>query len=158
VGEWVPSRRPRDTRSAKLRYHWRLNGCREQKLTLNGVTKRDRFDPLLCLARSGTRSRSRAGVSAPEKRAAGGYAMTITTLSSRELNHDVTRAKKAANNGPVFIIDRGKPAYVLLSFEAYQKLTQQRRNIANTRVMPGVEDIEFNPPRANVQTRPADLT
>ncbi|WP_323073820.1 type II toxin-antitoxin system prevent-host-death family antitoxin [Mycetohabitans endofungorum] len=84
--------------------------------------------------------------------------MTITTLSSRELNHDVTRAKKAANNGPVFITDRGKPAHVLLSFEAYQKLTQQRRNIANTLAMPGVEDIEFNPPRANVQTRPADLT
>jgi prevent-host-death family protein len=84
--------------------------------------------------------------------------MTITTLSSRELNHDVTRAKKAANNGPVFITDRGKPAHVLLSFEAYQKLTQQRRNIADTLAMPGVEDIEFNPPCANVQTRLVDLT
>ena len=43
--------------------------------------------------------------------------MTITTLSSRELNQDVTRAKKATRNGPVFITDRGKPAHVLLSFE-----------------------------------------
>ena len=56
--------------------------------------------------------------------------MTITTLSSRELNQDVTRAKKATSKGPVIITDRGKPAHVLLRFEDYQKLTQQRRNIA----------------------------
>ncbi|CAJ3266186.1 type II toxin-antitoxin system Phd/YefM family antitoxin [Burkholderia pseudomallei] len=83
--------------------------------------------------------------------------MTITTLSSRELNQDVTKAKKAAKEGPVFITDRGKPAHVLLSFEEYQKLTQQRRNIADALAMPGVEDIEFNPPRANITTRPAEL-
>ena len=49
--------------------------------------------------------------------------MTITTLSSRELNQDVTRAKKATKRGPVFITDRGKPAHVLLSFADYQRLT-----------------------------------
>lgn len=43
--------------------------------------------------------------------------MTITTLSSRELNQDVSRAKRAARHGPVLITDRGKPAHVLLSFE-----------------------------------------
>jgi PHD/YefM family antitoxin component YafN of YafNO toxin-antitoxin module len=52
--------------------------------------------------------------------------MTITTLSSRELNQDVTRAKKATSKRPVIITDRGKPAHVLLRFEDYQKLTQQR--------------------------------
>lgn len=83
--------------------------------------------------------------------------MTITTLSSRELNQDVTKAKKAAKEGPVFITDRGKPAHVLLSFEEYQKITQQRRNIADALAMPGVEDIEFNPPRANITTRPAEF-
>ncbi|MCY0855309.1 type II toxin-antitoxin system Phd/YefM family antitoxin [Cupriavidus sp. D39] len=83
--------------------------------------------------------------------------MTITTLSSRELNQDVTRAKKATRDGPVFITDRGKPAHVLLSFEDYQKLTQQRRNIADALAMPGVEDIEFDPPRANLGSRPANL-
>lgn len=84
--------------------------------------------------------------------------MTITTLSSRELNQDVTRAKKATINGPVFITDRGKPAHVLLSFDEYQKLTQQRRNIADALAMPAAEDIEFSPPRANIETRPADFT
>ncbi|SCU89644.1 Antitoxin of toxin-antitoxin stability system [Cupriavidus necator] len=84
--------------------------------------------------------------------------MTITTLTSRELNQDVTRAKKATKDGPVFITHRGKPAHVLLSFEEYQRLTQQRRNIADALAMPGVDGVEFNPPHANIRIRPADLT
>ena len=36
----------------------------------------------------------------------------ITTLSSREFNQNASEAKKAANNGPVFITDRGRPAHV----------------------------------------------
>lgn len=84
--------------------------------------------------------------------------MTITTLSSRELNQDVSRAKKAAKNGPVFITDRGKTAHVLLSFSEYQKLTQQRRNIADALALPGVEDIDFDPPRAEISARPADFS
>jgi prevent-host-death family protein len=84
--------------------------------------------------------------------------MTITTLSSRELNQDVTRAKKAAKNGPVFITDRGKPAHVLLSIEEYQRLTKQRRNIANSLAMPGIADIEFEPQRMRIEPRPADFS
>lgn len=84
--------------------------------------------------------------------------MTITTLSSRELNQDVTRAKKATSKGPVIITDRGKPAHVLLRFEDYQKLTQQRRNIADALAMPGVADIEFEPLRLGLGVKPADLS
>jgi PHD/YefM family antitoxin component YafN of YafNO toxin-antitoxin module len=43
--------------------------------------------------------------------------MTVTTLSSGEFNQDTSRAKKAAQRGPVFITDRGRPANVLLSIE-----------------------------------------
>ena len=84
--------------------------------------------------------------------------MTITTLSSRELNQDVTKAKKATRNGPVFITDRGKPAHVLLSFVEYQKLVRQRRNIADALAMPGVEEIDFDPPRVEIDTQPADFS
>lgn len=84
--------------------------------------------------------------------------MTITTLSSRELNQDVTRAKKATKNGPVFITDRGKPAHVLLSIEEYQRLTGQRRNIADSLAMPDVAEIEFEPPRTMIDTRSTDFT
>ena len=84
--------------------------------------------------------------------------MTITTLSSRELNQDVTRAKKAAKSGPVFITDRGKPAHVLLSIEEYQRLTKQRRNIADSLAMPDIADIEFEPPRVTIGAQPADFS
>lgn len=84
--------------------------------------------------------------------------MAITTFSSRELNQDVTRAKRAAENGPVFITDRGRPAHVLLSFEDYQRLTKQRRSIADALGMAKGADIAFDPPRMVIETRPADLS
>ncbi len=84
--------------------------------------------------------------------------MTITTLSSREFNQDVGRAKKAAGKGPVFITDRGRPAHVLLTIEDYQRITGQRASIVELLAMPGVEDIAFEPPCARDLPRPADLS
>jgi prevent-host-death family protein len=83
--------------------------------------------------------------------------MPLTILSSRELNQNVARAKKAAKDGPVFITDRGKPAYVFLSIEEYQRLTKQRRNIADSLAMPNVADIEFEPQRVTIESRPGDF-
>jgi len=84
--------------------------------------------------------------------------MTTTTLSSRAFNQDTSRAKKAAQNGPVFITDRGRPAHVLLSIEEYQKMLGEAASIIDMLAMPGVEDIEFNPPRAENLFRPADFS
>ena len=84
--------------------------------------------------------------------------MTITTLSSRDFNQGASEAKRAANKGPVFITDRGKPAHVLLSFDDYQRLTQQRRNIADALAMPDADDGEFEPPRVNIEPRSVDFS
>jgi prevent-host-death family protein len=84
--------------------------------------------------------------------------MTITTISSREFNQAGSEAKRAANKGPVFITDRGRPAHVLMSFEEYQRLTKQRRNIADSLAMPEVADIDFEPPKVNIDVRPADFS
>ncbi|BCO27486.1 hypothetical protein MIZ03_2374 [Rhodoferax lithotrophicus] len=84
--------------------------------------------------------------------------MTITTLTSREFNQGASEAKRAANNGPVFITDRGRPAHVLMSFADYQRLTKQRRNIADALAMPGMADIEFDPPRVTIEAQPADFS
>ena len=84
--------------------------------------------------------------------------MSVTTLSSREFNQDTSRAKKAASKGPVFITDRGKPAHVLLSIEEYQRLSGQRRNIIDVLSMPGLADIEFDPPRLQVSVQPMDFS
>ena len=83
--------------------------------------------------------------------------MTITTMSSRELNQDVSRAKRAAKNGPVFITDRGKPAHVLLSYEEYQRLTCKRRNIVEVLSMPGLSSIQVEFPRSRELPRPASF-
>jgi prevent-host-death family protein len=84
--------------------------------------------------------------------------MPITTLSSREFNQDTSRAKKAATEGPVFITDRGKPAHVLLSIEEYQRITAKRRSIVDALAMPGLSDIEFDPPRSRELPRAADFS
>jgi prevent-host-death family protein len=81
-----------------------------------------------------------------------------STFSSREFNQDSSGAKKATKNGPVFITDRGRPAHVLMSIEDYQKLTGTN-NIIELLAMPGIENIEFEPPRMDGQIfRPADLS
>jgi Antitoxin Phd_YefM, type II toxin-antitoxin system len=66
--------------------------------------------------------------------------MSITTLSSRQFNQDASKAKKAAQSGPVFITDRGRPAHVLLTFEAYQEMTGGRNKISDLLAMPGIDD------------------
>lgn len=80
--------------------------------------------------------------------------MTITTMTSREFNQRVSRAKKAAMNGPVFITDRGKPAHVVLTFEEYKKITGYC-SLADALEVDGLEDIEFEPPKLNIGLKPA---
>jgi len=84
--------------------------------------------------------------------------MPITTLSSREFNQDTSRAKKAADHGPVFITDRGKPAHVLLSIQEYQRLTGGHQKIADLLAMPGMEDFELDIPTRRDLPQPADLS
>jgi prevent-host-death family protein len=84
--------------------------------------------------------------------------MAVTTLTSREFNQDTSGAKKAAQRGPVFITDRGRPAHVLLTIEDYQRLTGGNMSLAEALAQPGGADFEFKPPRAGAGIfRPADL-
>lgn len=84
--------------------------------------------------------------------------MAITTLTSREFNQDVSRAKKAANNGPVFITDSERPTHVLLSIEEYRRLATKHQKIGGLLAMPGVEEIEFEPPHARDLAAAAELS
>jgi prevent-host-death family protein len=85
--------------------------------------------------------------------------MAITSVSSREFNQDVSKAKRAAVNGPVFITDRGHPSHVLLSIEEYQKITDKKESIVELLAMPDAADIDFEPPRLNKELyKPADLS
>jgi prevent-host-death family protein len=85
--------------------------------------------------------------------------MPITTLTSRDFNQDTGGAKRAAERGPVFITDRGKPAHVLLTIEDYRKLTDRHVSIVDLLGMAGAADVEFEPPRLSGPiSKPADLS
>jgi prevent-host-death family protein len=69
--------------------------------------------------------------------------MMISTFTSREFNQDVSKIKKAAAHGPVFITDRGHPAHVLLTIDDYLKLSKMQESIVDLLAMPEAGNIEF---------------
>jgi prevent-host-death family protein len=81
-----------------------------------------------------------------------------TTLTSREFNQDAGGAKRAAEEGPVYITDRGRPAHVLLSIDEYRRLTEPASSIVDLIAMPVDEDIDFEPIRARLDLRAADFS
>ena len=84
--------------------------------------------------------------------------MTVTTMTGREFNRDVSKAKRQAKRGPVVITSRGRAAHVLLTIEAYASLTKQDARMADLLAMPEAAGIEFDPPRLpGGMYRPADL-
>ena len=85
--------------------------------------------------------------------------MSITTISSRELNQDVSKAKRAALSGPVFITDRGHTAHVLLTIDEYQKITDKKESIVELLAMPEAAAIEIEMPRLDKELyKPADFS
>ena len=84
--------------------------------------------------------------------------MAVTTFTSRELNQDLARAKRAAQSGPVIITDRGRPAHVLLSIDDYRRLAGKNRNLAESLSMSGLADTDFEPARLRIESPRADLS
>ena len=78
-----------------------------------------------------------------------------TQMSSREFNQDTSGAKKAAEQGPVYITDRGRPAHVLLTFEAYERLVGPHRALDLLAEPDGVAEIEFVAPKSADLAQPA---
>jgi hypothetical protein len=81
--------------------------------------------------------------------------MPVHTFSSRDFTRDVAAAKQAAADGPVFITDRGRPAFALLRIEDYYRIAGQGEptllDVMDN--IPGGGHIAFDPPRLNVNTR-----
>ncbi len=83
--------------------------------------------------------------------------MPTTTLTSRDFHQDSGKVKRATENGPVIITDRGKPTLVLLTFEAYEKLQNKRISVADALAMPEADDYELElPERALYRHREID--
>lgn len=71
----------------------------------------------------------------------------MPTMTSREFNQDVARAKRAANEGPVIITDRGRPAYVLMRHDMYRRLSGKGSSMRALLADPESEEVDFEPPR-----------
>ena len=90
----------------------------------------------------------------------GSVAAPITTYSSREFTRDVAAAKRAAANGPVFITDRGAPAFALITIEEYHRLkagSKPRTLLEVMQSLPDTSDIEFEPPKLMDVVKPFDF-
>ena len=71
-----------------------------------------------------------------------GAAATIR-MTSREFNQDTAGAKRAAERGPVYVTDRGRPSHVLLSWDAYERLLAPGNLLDLLAEPPGVEDVDL---------------
>jgi prevent-host-death family protein len=81
------------------------------------------------------------------------------TISSREFNQDTSGAKRAAAEGPVFITDRGEPAYVLLNINDYRSLAGAEESVIDLLAAePGTEEIELKIRPSRDRGRAADLS
>lgn len=79
-------------------------------------------------------------------------------MTSRQFNQDTTSAKRAAEAGPVFITDRGRPSHVLLTYRDYERLASRQPSIVELLAGPtGVGDIEFEPERVDDTPSPIDF-
>ena len=85
--------------------------------------------------------------------------MGCTIVSSREFNQDVSRSKRDALKGPVFITDRGRTAHVLLSISDYRKIADRDKNIVDLLAMPEAAEIDFVAPSLEGELyNPADFS
>ncbi len=76
----------------------------------------------------------------------------MRVVSSREFNQDVSQAKRLARFEPVFVTDRGRPTHVLMSMEAFRRLSGQSETIVDLLAAPGPTNAlpeNDPPPRAD---------
>ena len=87
-----------------------------------------------------------------------GLKMSIKKVSSREFNQAVSRVKKAAGEGPMFITERGRPSHVLMTIEHYQRLSGAPTSLADALAMtPEATEVALEVPRLDERARGADL-
>ena len=85
--------------------------------------------------------------------------MAIRTFTSRAFNHNVSEVKKASEDGPVFITNRGRPSHVLLTVDAYRELVGEQQIIVDLLALPAAGDIDSEPARlVGPLYRPVDLS
>ncbi|MFT2721962.1 type II toxin-antitoxin system Phd/YefM family antitoxin [Deinococcus sp. A31D244] len=80
----------------------------------------------------------------------------MTTITARDFNQQVSRARQAALEEPVFITERGRPRHVLLSIEAYEALLGGQMSIVDLLHLEGDLDVAFPTAQGFAQTAELD--
>ncbi|MGV0959196.1 MAG: type II toxin-antitoxin system Phd/YefM family antitoxin [Limnohabitans sp.] len=83
--------------------------------------------------------------------------MAIHNVSNRDFTHDVTAAKRAALDGPVFITEKGGPAYVLMKIDDYRMMVNGNSSLLDVMDnIPGGEGIDFSAPQLSIAVQEVD--
>jgi len=77
----------------------------------------------------------------------------MTILSSREVNQDFGRAKKATTQGPVMITDRGRPSLVLLDIATYRRLSEPQESVVDGLASDDTVDLDDYIPYRSAPSR-----
>jgi prevent-host-death family protein len=78
-----------------------------------------------------------------------------TYMNSRDFNQQVAQAKRAARTGPVFITDRGREAFVLLTIEDYRATARPQQGLFDALSMSDAEGMDFDiDPEADTASMP----
>jgi prevent-host-death family protein len=91
--------------------------------------------------------------------------MPSKTISAREFHQDSAGAVRAARKSPVIVTNRGRPSFVLLSFDEYSNLASpdpkkgaKEKSIVELLAMPeGTPEFDFEFPRLEFHPRPVDF-
>lgn len=79
----------------------------------------------------------------------------VTSIPARDFARHLASAKRAAEQGPVLITDRGRPAYALLRIDDYYRLTGQNA----TSLLQAMQELafdgadDFEPPKSVIQSK-----
>lgn len=82
-------------------------------------------------------------------------------MSSREFNQHLNQAVQAAKIAPVIITNHGKPAFVLMSYQEFEKREPSKKKTIAEMLgdsNPACADIELEiPPRSTAQRRAVEF-
>ncbi|MBN9613508.1 MAG: type II toxin-antitoxin system prevent-host-death family antitoxin [Actinobacteria bacterium] len=79
------------------------------------------------------------------------------TMTSRELNQDVSAAKRAAQDGPVTITDHGRRSLVLMTADDFDRLMGRGERLGD-RLWRGQDPaVDFESPERTISQRVVEL-
>lgn len=83
----------------------------------------------------------------------------VVSMSAREFNQNLAKAKRESQEAPVVVTDRGEPTHVLMSYEEFTKLQNGADGedlVSRLRMKAPIDDnFEFEP--VTIGLKPAEF-